>query len=71
MVGGGTGDLAGTETSVEYLDLETRTEWIKLGPLSTPRCCWPHVVSLGSQLSVISGEMKPSNSIEMFNNKVT
>ena len=43
VVIGGTGEHNDTEISVEYLDLDTPTQWTFLNPVHTPRCCWPQV----------------------------
>jgi len=70
VVVGGKGESGlNTEQTVEYMDLDTNQPWTSLSPLVKPRCCWPQVGSIGGELMVLSGETRPSNSIETFSSE--
>lgn len=60
VVVGGAGDSAGdgTETSVEFLDLETLgATWVTWPNIQVSRCCWPQVkhISVNSIKTLLSG----------------
>ena len=47
VVVGGTGDHKEAETAVEFFNLQPGVEagWERGPDLTTPRCCWPQVLS--------------------------
>ena len=64
---GGTGNgLEEVQSSVEFIDLVKLDKWNLLEALKRPRCCWPQLGFVGSDLFILSGEQLPSQTIERF-----
>lgn len=70
VVAGGVGDSPAVSSSVEMLDLDDPAgKWEITGSLPVPRCCWPQMGMVGSQLAVISGELIPSDSFDLLDSQ--
>ena len=70
---GGSGNVPGTETSVEMLEyvgggLENLSglKWEPAGKLSTARCCSPQMGIVGTRLYVFGGEGGASDAVEAW-----
>ena len=73
FVAGGTGNVPGTESSVEMLEfigggveLLSGVKWEPAGKLSTARCCSPQMGIVGTRLQVFGGESGPSDAVEVW-----